>query len=134
MKTFEWIEKNIVLALHKIQLARFGGKEGLRDEGLLESALAKAKNYYLFQNIVITNELTAHLASKYAIGIIKNDPFIDGNKRTGLILLHLFLRLNGKKLHATEEEQYIMVIGLASGSITEDEFTTWAVSNTSSLF
>ena len=85
----KWIEKDLVLTIHKMQISRFGGLGGVRDVKLLESALARAKHYYAFYND--QNQIIPRLACKYTVGIIQNHPFIDGNKRTGLISMHLFL-------------------------------------------
>ena len=121
----KWIEKDLVLTIHKMQISRFGGLGGVRDVKLLEAALARAKHYYAFYND--QNQIIPRLACKYTVGIIQNHPFIDGNKRTGLILMHLFLRINDVKWVVSEEMQYIKVMALASNKISEDEFTDWAL-------
>ena len=119
----KWIETDLVLTIHKIQISRFGGLYGIRDISLLESALARPKHYYAFCNN--QDQISARLACKYIVSIIQNHPFVDGNKRTALISMHLFLRLNNVKWTASEEMQYIKVIALASGKISEDEFAEW---------
>jgi death-on-curing protein len=126
---FNWIDKELVIALQKMQINRFGGSAGLRDNNLLESALASPKNYSYFLkesfSSVPNKNILALLAGKYAYSIIKNHPFIDGNKRIGLIILHLFLELHDHQLIASEEEQYLNIIRLASGTLSEESFLEW---------
>lgn len=124
----KWIEKDLALTIHKIQISRFGGLYGIRDIGLLESALARPKHYYGFN--CTESQILPKLACKYITGIIQNHPFIDGNKRTGLISMHLFLRLNCVKWEASEEIQYVKVMALASGKISESQFTEWVLETT----
>lgn len=122
----KWIEKDLVLTIHKIQIGRFGGLNGVRSEKLLESALARLKHYYAFN--FTESRLIPKLACKYMIGIIQNHPFLDGNKRTGLISMHLFLHLHNIQWKISEEMQYIQVMALASGRISKNEFTEWVLS------
>lgn len=118
---FEWVKLNFVLAAHKRQIAEHGGSDGMRDEGLLLSALARPENLFAYgENVDI-----AALAASYAFGIAKNHPFIDGNKRTAMVVAITFLNLNGGDLEATLPEVYTQFLGLAEGSVTEDDLATW---------
>jgi len=108
-----------------MMIAKFGGSEGLRDEGLLDSALARRLNLYNYEDYV---ELP-RLAASYASGIIQNHPFLDGNKRTGLIAAYMFLDLNGMPLQADEVSATTMTFSLASSEIDEDDYTAWLAQN-----
>uniref|UniRef100_E6PGS6 Putative death-on-curing protein Doc n=1 Tax=mine drainage metagenome TaxID=410659 RepID=E6PGS6_9ZZZZ len=110
-----------MLAIHDAQIAEHGGAEGVRDLGMLESALARARNAAAYDG----EATIAQLAALYALGIIRYHPFIDGNKRVGLVLLELFLALNGFALRASDVECYEAIVSAAGGQITEAEFTTW---------
>src|SRR5437588_1660375 len=113
----EWVEFDVVLAYHKRQISEHGGTEGLRDQGLLLSALARPENLFAYgENVDI-----AALAASYAFGIAKNHPFIDGNKRTAMVVAITFLNLNGSDFEARLPEVYTQFLGLAEGSVTEDE-------------
>ncbi|MDQ3220004.1 MAG: type II toxin-antitoxin system death-on-curing family toxin [Acidobacteriota bacterium] len=117
----DWIAYNSVLAMHKRQIAEHGGTNGLRDEGLLLSALARPENLEAYgENVDL-----AALAASYAFGIAKNHPFLDGNKRTALVVAVTFLNLNGYDFDASSEETYTMFLGLAEGSISEDDLAVW---------
>ncbi len=117
----DWIAYNSVLAMHKRQIAEHGGTDGLRDEGLLLSALARPENLEAYgENVDL-----AALAASYAFGIAKNHPFLDGNKRTALVVAVTFLNLNGYDFDASSEETYTMFLGLAEGSISEDDLAVW---------
>lgn len=116
-----WIEKSAVLLLHAEALAEHGGAEGLRDEGLLESALARPKNLLAYEG---TTDL-CRLSAAYAVGISPNHPFVDGNKRVAFISLVLFLRLNGFRLAAEQIEAIRTMFALADGMLTEGELTEW---------
>ena len=107
--------------MHKRQIAEHGGDEGVRDLGLLESALARAKNVEAYE----PGADIARLAAAYGFGIAKNHPFIDGNKRTALVATRTFLLLNGIDLDATPADKYITFLRLAEGTLTEPELTTW---------
>lgn len=120
-----WIEKEALLLLHGTGLARFGGADGIRDEGLLESALARPLNLFHYGQ---ANDL-ADLAASYAFGLVKNHAFIDGNKRAGFLACGLFLEMNGKALHAAVPDAIAAVIALADGSIGEREFGEWIRQN-----
>jgi death-on-curing protein len=120
MKDWIWIEKQDCLGFHNALLSRFGGLEGLRDEGLLESALARP-----LQLVNYGNPSDFDLAAAYAHGIVKNHPFLDGNKRSGLMAAALFLEMNGWTFHAPEEEAVLQTLALAAGAIDADEFSAW---------
>ncbi len=117
-----WILPEVVQAIHKRQLAEHGGSEGIRDLGLLDSALARAQNLFVYSN----GELSlARLAAAYAFGIARNHPFTDGNKRTAFVVCMLFLKLNGCIVHATQEKLYDVFIALADGSLSEENLWHW---------
>ncbi len=115
-----WLERPIVVAVHDAQLVRHGGAGGVRDAGLLESALARPRNLHASGE----TELCV-LATAYAFGIVRNHPFVDGNKRTGFIVAALFLQENGLRLEAPEAEAVVMTLGLASGEMPEQGFAAW---------
>ncbi len=117
-----WIRPEIVRAVHSRQLAEHGGTDGVRDEGLLDSALARPKN--LFAYSTDPPDLGA-LAAAYAFGLVKNHPFVDGNKRTAFVVCRVFLMLNGEDLEATKEEKYLTVLRVADGSVSEEELADW---------
>lgn len=116
-----WVSEETVLAIHRRQISEHGGKDGVRDHGLLQSALAKP------QNILVYGEKVeiARLATAYAFGIAKNHPFMDGNKRTALVVMRTFLLLNGFDLKASQEEKYLTVMALASGTLSENDLADW---------
>ena len=115
-----WLTKEAVLAIHAQLLARFGGSAGIRDENLLESALAKPRQLHAY------GQPNAYeMAAAYAFGIVKNHPFIDGNKRAGFVAAYTFLGINGIDFTASEEEAVIFTRGLAAGDITIEEYTLW---------
>ncbi len=116
-----WIEKPETLAAHSRQLAEHGGSDGIRDETLLESALAKAKNVFAYADRVDL----PRLAASYAFGIAHNHPFVDGNKRTALVVSEGFLRLIGLRIVCSKEEKYDVFLGLASGAVSEDQLAEW---------
>ena len=116
----EWLDLNIVLDFHAEQLALFGGADGMRDLGLLESALARPVNKFAYGETDL-----AALAAAYAFGVAKNHPFIDGNKRTALASIIVFLGLNGIDLDAPQEAATAIMLGLAAGEITEDDLGRW---------
>ncbi len=116
----EWLSLDIALAVHDRQLAEHGGPTGVRDQGVLESALARPLNQWTYGE----DDLCA-LAAAYAYGIARNHPFADGNKRTAWVFARLFLRLNGQSLSFTPREAIDTVLALAAGEITEDELADW---------
>ncbi|MBL4617936.1 MAG: type II toxin-antitoxin system death-on-curing family toxin [Robiginitomaculum sp.] len=117
-----WVRDDVVLAIHRRQLAEHGGQDGLRDLGLLQSALNKPKN--LFHYADPTPQLSA-MAARYAYGLTLNHPFIDGNKRTAFVVCQLFLNLNNVKLQASSFEKYEMFMQLASGAVSEETLGQW---------
>lgn len=124
MKEPRWLPKQLILAVHNRQLAEHGGGAGVRDEGLLESALARPQNLFTYGESDV-----AALAGAYAFGIAKNHPFIDGNKRTAFVACELFLAANGYDLAASDEECLAMMLGLAASEIDEAEFAAWLREN-----
>ena len=117
-----WILPEVVQAIHKRQLAEHGGSEGIRDLGLLDSALVRAQNLYLYSD----DEMSlSRLAAAYAFGIARNHPFVDGNKRTAFVVCMLFLKMNGCVVHATQEKLYDVFISLADGSLSEENLWRW---------
>jgi death-on-curing protein len=123
-----WLLKPVILAAHNIMIARFGGMEGLRDEGLLDSALARPINLHNHEQ----NTKLPGLAASYTAGIIQNHPFVDGNKRAGFIAAYIFLDRNGLTLQAGEVAATAMTMSLASSEIDENNYATWLAQNTSS--
>jgi death on curing protein len=116
-----WISKRAVLALHSEQLAEHGGSDGIRDESLLDSALAKPQNVFAYAE----SPSVFTLAASYAFGIARNHAFIDGNKRTALVVSILFLNRNGWDIEAPREEVYYTFLNLAAGSVSEEELAAW---------
>jgi death-on-curing protein len=116
-----WISKRAVLASHSEQITAHGGAEGLRDEGLLDSALGKPVNVFAYED----GADLFRLAASYAFGIARNHPFVDGNKRTALVVSLAFLNLNGLDVEASKEEFYFTFLRLAEGGLTEDELAAW---------
>jgi death-on-curing protein len=121
-----WLSRPLVLAVHDEQLREHGGASGIRDEGLLESALARPLNHAGYGNPDI-----AELAALYAIGIVRNHPFVDGNKRTGYVALETFLRLNGCDFIATDADCVLTILRLAGGDIMDPDFIAWVRQHTS---
>jgi len=124
MKEPVWILHQTVLAMHDVLLAEFGGASGIRDEALLESALARPLNLWSYEKPDLFR-----LAAAYTYGIVKNHPFIDGNKRTGYVTGGIFLERNGHTLHASEEAAAAAIMALASHAITEEDFAHWFQDN-----
>ena len=119
-----WLSRQLILAVHDEQLAEHGGAMGVRDEGLLESALARPLNRAGYGEPDI-----AELAALYAIAIARNHPFIDGNKRTAYVALETFVILNGCRFPVSDADAVVTTLALASGELTDDEFTDWVRSN-----
>jgi death on curing protein len=126
MKEPIWIGVLEILVLHDLQLATFGGAAGVRDHGLLESALARPRNLLMYRRKKLSQ---ARLAAAYAFGIIRNHPFIDGNKRTALVISFAFLEVNGVEISASEEETYHMFVDLAAGRVSEEQLAEWISEN-----
>jgi death on curing protein len=116
-----WIEEHDVLILHQRLLALDGGAAGVRSQALLQSALARPKQLHAYGD----TPDTVAMAALYVAGLVKNHPFVDGNKRVGFLTGVLFLELNGRSFTATEEEATQAVLALAAGSLSEPEFTEW---------
>jgi death on curing protein len=115
-----WLTREAVLAIHAQLLARFGGSAGIRDDNMLESALAKPRQLHAY------GEPNAYeMAAAYAFGIVKNHPFVDGNKRAGFVAAYTFLGINGFDFTAPEEEAVLFTRGLAAGEISLEEYTLW---------
>ncbi|MGI9166398.1 MAG: type II toxin-antitoxin system death-on-curing family toxin [Pyrinomonadaceae bacterium] len=121
MTEIVWLLEETVIAIHHRQVAEHGGSEGLRDEGLLSSALARPQNLLAYGQ---PPDLAA-LAAAYAYGIARNHPFIDGNKRTALVATRTFLLLNGVDLDASQDEKYLTFLQLAQGTLTEEQIADW---------
>lgn len=121
-----WISKQEALAIHNKQLALHGGPQGIRDEGLLESALARPQNYAAYANQAPSLH---RLATAYAFGIAKNHAFVDGNKRTAMVVAFTFLGMNGLEVTASQEDTFLTIYALAAGKLTEDELTAWFEKN-----
>ncbi|HET8669964.1 MAG TPA: type II toxin-antitoxin system death-on-curing family toxin [Candidatus Saccharimonadales bacterium] len=117
-----WLLEETIMAIHQRQIAEHGGAEGLRDEGLLSSALARPQN--LLAYVQPCPDLAA-LAAAYAYGLARNHPFVDGNKRTALVAARTFLLLNGANLEAGQDEKFLTFQRLAEGSLTEEELADW---------
>jgi len=120
----KWLSLGSVLAMHNVLLAEHGGSSGVRDQGLLESALAKPRN-----RSVYTDATTFELAAAYCYGIVKNHPFVDGNKRTGFMSAYTFLSLNGHSLIASEPEVVLTIEQVAAGELSEATLATWFEKN-----
>jgi len=124
-----WLEIGLVLDFHAELLALFGGPDGVRDIGLLESELARPVNRFAYGETDLSN-----LAAAYGFGIAKNHPFVDGNKRTALASMIVFLGLSGMDLDAPQEEAAAIVFGLAAGEIAEDVLAGWIAAHAAPLF
>ena len=120
MTDWVWIDRAVVIAAHGEQLAEHGGGMGMRDAGLLDSALARPENLAVYGT-----PDCADLAAAYGFGIARNHPFIDGNKRTAFVAVELFLFLNGLELIATDADCVLTMLGLAAGEIEEATFAAW---------
>lgn len=117
-----WIDKRLALAIHERQIAEHGGEAGVRDETLLESALARPRQLYAYGT---PPPDLADLAASLAYGIARNHAFVDGNKRTAAVTCEAFLRLNGVTLEATDTELYPVYLALATGEWLERDFAAW---------
>lgn len=124
MREPRWLPKDLIRAVHDRQLAEHGGARGVRDQGLLESALARPQNLFAYGETDVVA-----LAGAYAFGIARNHPFIDGNKRTAFVACELFLAANRYALTASDEECLAMMLSLAASEIDEAEFAAWPRDN-----
>jgi death-on-curing protein len=118
--TWRWIDKRVLLLLHDESLAEHGGASGLRDEALLDSALARPLN-----RVAYGEPDWAELAAVHAVGLAKNHCFVDGNKRAAFLAVGMFLRLNGYRLTAPQADATLAMLGVAEGSLGETEFAAW---------
>jgi death on curing protein len=115
-----WIDPAVILAVHDEQLAEHGGAAGVRDAGLLESALGRPRNLALHGQPDV-----CELAASYAFGLARNPPFIDGNKRSAFVACGLFLALNGWRLTAPDADCVMVMLALAAGEVAEPDFAAW---------
>jgi death-on-curing protein len=120
MSDWKWINRQVLLLLHDESLAEHGGASGLRDEGLLDSALARPVNLALYTDPDVTS-----LAASYGVGLAKNHPFIDGNKRAALLSVGLFLAINGYSLRTSQADATLAVLEVAAGDMDEAAFAQW---------
>ena len=128
MSNWVWIEESVVWAVHEAQLAEHGGSAGVRDSGLLQSALARPLN------LVAYGEADAStLAAAYGFGIARNHPFIDGNKQTAFVCAELFLALNGYVLTALDADCVSTMLALAAGELPEADFAAWIKTHTAPI-
>lgn len=119
-----WLTREIVLAIHDEQLTIHGGAAGLRDAGMLESALTRPQNRWAYERADL-----AELAAAYAFGIARNHPFVDGNKRTSLLALYTFLGINDVDFIVPEAEAAVIILALAAGDVGEEGLTRWIRDN-----
>jgi death on curing protein len=124
VKSPEWLTLPIVLAIHEEQLAIYGGSAGLRDSGLLESALARPQNKWSYEAAELPE-----LAAAYGYGIARNHPFVDGNKRTALLAMYTFLGSNGIDFIVPEADAAAMILALAAGKVSEQNLIRWIRDN-----
>jgi len=122
MSEIVWLLDETIIAIHHRQIAEHGGTEGLRDEGLLSSALARPQNLFAYGE---PSPDLAALAAAYAFGIARDHPFVDGNKRTALIAARTFLLLNGVNLKASQDEKVLIFLQPAEDSLTQEELADW---------
>ena len=122
MPKIVWLLEETITAIHHRQIAEHGGSEGLRDEGLLLSALARPQNLLAYGEPAPD---LASLAAAYAYGIARNHPFVDGNKRTALVAARTFLILNGVDLEATQDDKVLTFLSLAEGAVSEEQLADW---------
>ena len=120
MSSWKWINREVLLLLHDESLAEHGGASGLRDEGLLDSALARPLNLALYEQPDL-----ASLAASYGLGLANNHAFVDGNKRVAFLAVGLFLSINGYRLVTTQVEATLTMLDVAAGEIDEAAFSSW---------
>jgi len=124
MKEPEWILRETALALQEQSLAGYGGLAGVRDEGMLDAALSRPRQLFAYAKPSL-----CELAAAYAFGLVKNHPFIDGNKRTAFTVAVTFLELNGRRLTAAEADAAVQTLALAAGAISESAYAAWLQAN-----
>jgi len=129
MADCQWIDPRVLLMLHEESIAEHGGGRGVRDVGLLESALMRPQNLARYNPDASINEL----AASYARGLVKNHPFVDGNKRAAFLSVGVFLAVNGFTLTASPIDAIHAVLALAGGDMSEDEFAVWLKANMAAL-
>ncbi len=117
-----WITEQLAKTVHHAQLARHGGMDGVRDEGMFASAMARPRQLFAYGDPPPDRFA---LAAAYAFGLARNHPFLDGNKRTAYVVCRTFLQLNGEDIQATREEKYFTFLALAAGELTEDALAAW---------
>lgn len=125
MSAWRWVDRRVLLLLHDEGLVEHGGAPGLRDEGLLDSALARPLNLTAYGNPDL-----ADLAAAYGVGLAKNHAFVDGNKRVAFLAVGLFLALNSYRLRATQADATLTVLDVASGDMDETAFSQWIRAHT----
>jgi death-on-curing protein len=124
MKEPVWVRRDVVLAFHDRLLAEHGGTAGVRDEGLLDSALGKPQNLFAYGKPSLFE-----MAASYGFGLVKNHPFLDGNKRIGFATAILFLELNGYRFGASEVDVVLRTLALAAGEMSEAAYAEWLKAN-----
>jgi death-on-curing protein len=120
MSAWKWVNRQVLILLHDESLAEHGGASGVRDEGLLDSALARPENLSLYEQPDL-----ADLAASYGVGLAKNHAFVDGNKRAAFLAVGMFLAVNGYRLRATQADATLTVIDVAAGVMDEAAFAQW---------
>ncbi|TAM37939.1 MAG: type II toxin-antitoxin system death-on-curing family toxin [Burkholderiaceae bacterium] len=120
MSRWRWLDRQALLLLHEESLAEHGGAPGLRDQGLLDSALARPRNLLAYGAPDL-----AELAAAYGVGLAKNHAFVDGNKRAAFLAVGLFVLVNGQRLEATQIEATMTMLGVAAGDVEEAAFAAW---------
>ena len=123
-----WLEEKVVLAVHEEQLAEHGGAQGIRDEGWMQSALARPRHLAAYGEPDVFD-----LSAAYGFGIARNHPFVDGNKRTAFVAVELFLVLNGFELRAGDADCVLTMLSLAAGDLDEAAFAGWLRRNGATL-
>ena len=119
-----WLTPEIVIAIHEMQLAEHGGPAGIRDMGMLESALGRPQNKFAYGETAL-----AVLAAAYGFGVARNHPFIDGNKRTSLMVIYTFLGINDVEFIVPEAEFATIILDLAAGEVSEESLARWIRDN-----
>lgn len=122
MQEPKWIRQDVVHSVHGRQIAEHGGLDGVRDPGLLDSALSRPLNLFSYEQ---PPPDLADLAAAYAYGLAKNDPFLDGNKRTAFVICRLFLLVNGRDLSTDKEDRYFTFMKLSEGELEEKQLAAW---------
>jgi death on curing protein len=125
VKEPKWLSQAAALAIHEAQLSEHGGGAGIRDMGLLESALARPRQIFSYSDTPALTEL----AAAYAIGLARNHPFVDGNKRTAWVLCAVFLEWNGREVTAEQADVVAIMMGIAAGEIKESQLAEWLKKN-----